>query len=78
MGYKITKIYSADSYKRKRGLFKEYVEFFYKMKLCNSKHLSQKECDEYNKKNLIMGLNITIKPDETQCNSGLKKWLTIC
>ena len=50
MGYKITKTYSADSYKRKRWLFKEYVEFFYKMKLCNSKHLSQKECDEHNEK----------------------------
>jgi len=73
MGYTITKIYSAYSWKREKGLMKKYVEYFYKMKLCNSKHYSQSKCDEMNEDFKKLGLDITIKSEETQFNPGLKK-----
>ena len=48
-GYKITKFYGFDSYLKRRGLLKEYVEFFYKMKIENTRFYTPEECAEINK-----------------------------
>ena len=45
---------------REKGLMKKYVEYFYKMKLCNSKHYSQSKCDEMNEDFKKLGLDINI------------------
>ena len=56
-----------------RGLFKKYVEYFHTLKLWNSKHYNQSECDEMNKSFEEVGLDISIRSEETQNNPGLKK-----
>ena len=61
-----------------KGLFKKYVEYFYKLKICNSEHYNQSQCDEMNKAFKEVGLDIFITPEETQNNPGLKKWRNIC
>lgn len=37
MGHKITRIHSAVEHKRCQGLMKVYVEYFFRMNICNSK-----------------------------------------
>ena len=71
-GYKITKIYNVYSYEGRTGIFKDYVEFFYKMKIENTQFYTPEECEEINKGFQSKGLNIEIKSENTSDNPGLR------
>ncbi len=69
-GYKITKIYSCERYKAKRGLFKEFIECFYKMKIENSEAYTPEQCEAINKGFKDKDLNIVVDSVNTRCNKG--------
>ena len=71
-GYEITKVYNTFSYEKKEGLFKEYVEFFYTMKIQNTQFYTPEQCEEINKGFNNKGLNIEIKSEYTCDNPGLR------
>ena len=77
-GYTITRIYSAQEYKRHTGLMKNYVETFIKLKVENSGVLTQEECDEINKAHKELGFDIEIKPENTAKNPGLRAIAKLC
>jgi hypothetical protein len=77
-GYTITRIYSAQEYKRHTGLMKKYVETFIKLKVENSGVLTQEECDEINKAHKELGFDIEIKPENTAKNPGLRAIAKLC
>ena len=64
MGYKI-KIHSALEYKKYKGLMKEYVEMFLKMKIENYKFYSPEECERINKSHKDLGMNLKIVSENT-------------
>jgi len=71
-GYKITKLHGVDSYLKRRGLFKEYVELVDKMKIANTRFYTPEECEEINKGFKNEGLDIEIVSDNTCDNLGLR------
>jgi hypothetical protein len=71
-GYIITKVYNCHAYKTKKGLFKPYVQFFYKMKIVNTRHYTPEECVELNKYFRSVDFDIVIKSEETRNNGGLR------
>ena len=78
MGYVIDEIHAGFKYKQFIGSMKRYVEFFLKIETANNKQLTIEECDELNTKHKELGLDITIKPDETAKNPGMKMIAKIC
>jgi hypothetical protein len=77
-GYVISKIHGGYKYKGYTGLMKEYVEYFFKMKTCNSGVLSVADCKEINRFHKEQGLNIHIRSKETCLNPGLKTMSKLC
>ena len=77
MGYKI-KIHSALEYKKYKGLMKEYVDFFLKMKIENYKFYSPEECERINKSHRDLGMNLEIVSENTSKNPGMKMLAKIC
>ena len=77
-GYEITKIHSAVAYKRFKGLMKDYVGNFIKMKIENSGIKTQPECDEINEYHTRLGFTFEIKPEDTADNPGLRQVAKIC
>ena len=71
-GYEITKVYNTHSYAEKEGLFKEYVECFYKMKIENTQFYTSEECEVINRGFKEKGLNIVIESSNTCNNPGLR------
>jgi hypothetical protein len=76
--YKIVEIYSATEYKQMRGLMKTYVERFLTMKIENDRVLTAEECEQINYYHKSIGLNIDIRPENTQYNPGKRKVAKIC
>ena len=76
-GYKI-KIHSAIQYDKYKGLMKDYVEFFLKIKIENNQHYTKEECDEINKSHQAMGFSFKIESKNTSKNPGLKQVAKIC
>jgi hypothetical protein len=77
-GYTITKIYSALEYKKYTGLMRAYVEKFIKLKIENTKVLTQEECNKINKAHKDLGFNFEIKPENTKKNPGLRAIAKLC
>ena len=69
-GCKITKIYSCERYKAKRGLFKQFIECFYKMKIERPEAFTPEQCEYINKGFKDKYLNIVINSDNTRSNKG--------
>ena len=51
------KIPSALAYQKYTGLMKDYVEFFFKIKIQNNKHYTPEECNKINKSHRELGFN---------------------
>ena len=77
-GYKITKIHAGFKYKSMVGLMKKYVEFFLKIKTCNSGVKNASERDLLNTEHQRLGLDIHITPEETAKNPGMKQMAKLC
>ena len=77
-GYEITNIHAAVAYKRFKGLMKDYVGTFIKMKIENSGVKIQEECDEVNDYHARLGFKFKIKPEDTANNPGLRQLAKIC
>ena len=71
-GYKITHLYNCYCYKKHKGLFKQYVECFYKMKIENTEHYTEEQCININKSFSEKGLDIEIKSEDTCSNPGMR------
>ena len=78
MGYVISNIHGGFKYKVITGLMKKYVEFFLKIKTCNSGVKNAVECEELNKSHTVLGLDIHISPGETSKNPGMKQIAKLC
>jgi hypothetical protein len=78
LGYKITKIHSALEFKKMRGLMKDYVEFFLKIKIENNKHYTPEECDRINNSHKKLGFSFEIKSENTCKNPGMKQLAKLC
>ena len=76
-GYTI-KIHSALEYSRYKGLMKDYVEFFLKMKIENNEHYTPEECEQINKSHSDLGFTFEIKSENTRKNPGMKQLAKIC
>ena len=76
-GYTI-KIHSALEYSRYKGLMKDYVEFFLKMKIENNEHYTPEECEKINKSHNALGFSFEIKSENTKKNPGMKQLAKIC
>jgi len=76
-GYKI-KIHSALEYDKFTGLMKDYVGFFLKMKVENTKHYTHEKCDEINASHKDLDFNFEIKPEDTIKNPGMRQLAKIC
>ena len=72
LGYIISNIHSGFKYKVITGLMKKYVEYFLKIKTCNSGVKNDAECDALNKTHKALGLDIHITTVETMHNPGKK------
>ena len=77
-GYTIDKIHAALEYKKVTGLMKKYVEHFLKLKIENTKTLTQEKCDKLNESHKRMGFNFVIEPHNTCENPGMKQLAKIC
>jgi hypothetical protein len=77
LGYKIN-IHSALEFQKYKGLMKDYVEFFLKIKIENNQHYSPEECEHINKSHQAMGFNFVIKSENTCKNPGMKQLAKIC
>ena len=71
----ITKVYNTFSYEKREGLFKEYVELFYKMKIESTQFYTPEQCEDINNGFRSKGLNIEIHSENTCDNPGFKKGL---
>jgi stage III sporulation protein SpoIIIAA len=71
-GYKI-EIASCLEFYKYTGLMKEDVEFFLKPKIMNNKHYTEEECRHTNKTHKGINLDVRIRSEETQKNSGMKQ-----
>jgi hypothetical protein len=76
-GYKI-KIHSAIQYDKYKGLMKDYVEYFLKVKVENNKHYTPEECLKINEAHKAMGFNFEIQSENTSKNPGMKQVAKIC
>ena len=77
-GYIINCIHSAFKYEEMTGLMKSYVEYFLKIKTCNSGVKNAEECKKLNASHHAIGLNIDIEPFETFKNPGMKEIAKLC
>jgi hypothetical protein len=77
MGYKLD-IISGFKYKKYTGLMKGYVEFFLKIKTCNSEIKTLEECNILNERNKKIGLDMHINPKDTAYNPGMKTIAKLC
>ena len=77
-GYEISKIHAALQYEKYTGLMKNYVEFFLKMKVENTKHYTDEECNEINNSHKELGFNFQIEKENTKKNPGLRQLAKIC
>eukprot|EP00972_Heterocapsa_arctica_P061149 9016805-Heterocapsa_arctica.AAC.1 len=57
---------------------KGYVGNFIKMKIENSKRLTQEECDEVNAGHRRLGFEFEIKPGNAVDNAGLRQVAKLC
>ena len=64
-GYTIDKIHSALAYNKHKGLMKDYVEFFLKIKIENNKFYTPEECERINKSHNDLGFTFEIKSENT-------------
>ena len=78
LGYIISNIHAGFKYKVINGLMKKYVEYFLKIKTCNSGVKSDAECNALNKSHEALGLNIHITSVETMHNPGKKNNAKLC
>lgn len=67
MGYKITAIYAATSYTSVKGLMKDYVMHFLRMKICNNNPMNKDQGDAINRYHKRIGFKEwkDIAPEET-------------
>ena len=72
-GYIITKVYNTFSYEKREGLFKEYVELFYMMKIESTQFYTPEQCEDINNGFRNKGLNIEIHSENTCDNPGLRR-----
>ena len=57
---------------------KKYVEFFLKIKISNNKFYTEEECQKINNSHQNLGLDLTIKSEETSENPGKKAIAKLC
>ena len=78
VGYVISNIHSRFKHKIISGLMQKYVDFFLKVKPCNSGVKNAADCDELNKYHTDLGLDVNISPGETSKHPGMKQIAKLC
>ena len=74
----VSRVRAALGYTPVRGPMKKHVEFFLRLKTISAGVKSQAECAAFNQTCAEQGLRISITPDETSRNPGLKALAKLC
>ena len=69
-GYRITSVHSALQYRKLAGLIKDYVAFFLKMKIEDTRGYTREECHKMDEAHRAMGFKINIDPAEPARTRG--------